>query len=96
MHHARVSRHPDGQANMFSAELHQKGNLERLKLEMQYDLRGDVSQPSKGAVSSPGVPMLMEDSLEEIPQRDSVFGKLCKRALEKRNACFVPAELKGL
>lgn len=40
--------------------------------------------------------MFMEDSLEESPQRNSVFGKLRKRALEKRKACLVPAELKGL
>lgn len=40
--------------------------------------------------------MFMEDSLEEILWRDSVFGKLCKRALETRKACFVPAELKGI
>lgn len=36
MHHARASQHPDGQANMFSAELHHKGNLERLKLHQPH------------------------------------------------------------
>lgn len=49
----------------------------------------------KGAVSPPRVLVSMQDSREEGPWRDSVFGKLCKRALEKRKACLVPAELKG-
>lgn len=82
----------------FSAELDPRGNLTHLELQdppqaLQHDLRGGVGQAS---TSSPRVLMFMESSLEDIPpRRDSVLGKVRTRASEKRNAWFVPEELKG-